>query len=115
MEILLFTIGLFIIGVQQNFTSYEGLLTDFYRRPSWRKLSYLAKAIQKQKYGYLFCNACKVKEWDVDENGQYISFHSDHVLPRSKYPERALDITNIQILCQECNLAKSNLDMTDWR
>jgi 5-methylcytosine-specific restriction endonuclease McrA len=41
--------------------------------------------------------------------------HVDHILPRSKFPELELDIDNLQVLCEECNLAKSNIDTTDWR
>ena len=41
--------------------------------------------------------------------------HVDHIKPRSKYPELALDVNNLQILCRECNLGKSNTDETDWR
>ena len=44
----------------------------------------------------------------------------DHIKPRSKSPELALDIENLQVLCGqvlcgECNIGKSNLDCSDWR
>lgn len=39
----------------------------------------------------------------------------DHIKPRRIYPELALDITNLQVLCGECNHGKGNWDMTDWR
>ena len=39
----------------------------------------------------------------------------DHIKPRKKYPELALDINNLQILCEECNHGKGNWDETDWR
>lgn len=39
----------------------------------------------------------------------------DHIKPRSKYPELALDPENVQVLCQACNTGKSNKDETDWR
>ncbi|MFC6439812.1 HNH endonuclease [Bowmanella sp. JS7-9] len=32
--------------------------------------------------------------------------HVDHVKPRAKFPELALDINNLQILCETCNLGK---------
>ena len=41
--------------------------------------------------------------------------HVDHIKPRSKYPELALDVSNLQVLCRDCNLGKSNTDETDWR
>jgi len=39
----------------------------------------------------------------------------DHIKPRLKYPELALDINNLQILCGVCNHGKGNWDETDWR
>lgn len=44
-----------------------------------------------------------------------VRMHVDHIKPRSKYPHLSLEITNLQVLCEQCNLAKSNLDDTDWR
>jgi 5-methylcytosine-specific restriction endonuclease McrA len=41
--------------------------------------------------------------------------HVDHIKPRRIYPELALDVNNLQILCHECNHGKGNWDMTDWR
>ena len=39
----------------------------------------------------------------------------DHIKPRKLWPSLALDIKNLQILCNECNHGKGNWDMTDWR
>lgn len=36
----------------------------------------------------------------------------DHINPRSKFPEQALDFKNTQILCRSCNSSKSN--NLDW-
>jgi len=44
-----------------------------------------------------------------------VVLHVDHIKPRSKYPELALDINNLQILCAACNLGKSNLSQRQWR
>jgi 5-methylcytosine-specific restriction endonuclease McrA len=41
--------------------------------------------------------------------------HVDHIKPRSKFPELALEIDNLQVLCDACNHGKGNWDMTDWR
>lgn len=41
--------------------------------------------------------------------------HVDHIKPRSKHPGLALTLSNLQVLCKECNLGKSNTDDTDWR
>lgn len=34
----------------------------------------------------------------------------DHIKPRSKYPDLALDIKNLQVLCEQCNLKKSDIE-----
>lgn len=39
----------------------------------------------------------------------------DHIKPRRIFPDLALDIENLQVLCHECNHGKGNWDMTDWR
>lgn len=41
--------------------------------------------------------------------------HCDHVLPRYTHPELEWEITNLQILCEACNLGKGAWDKTDWR
>lgn len=39
----------------------------------------------------------------------------DHIKPRKHYPQLALDLENLQILCGPCNHGKGNWDETDWR
>jgi len=39
----------------------------------------------------------------------------DHIKPRKLFPELALDVNNLQILCHNCNHGKGNWDQTDWR
>jgi 5-methylcytosine-specific restriction endonuclease McrA len=44
-----------------------------------------------------------------------IKLNVDHIKPRKRHPELALDINNLQVLCNECNHGKGNWDETDWR
>ena len=39
----------------------------------------------------------------------------DHIKPRKLFPSLALDVSNLQILCHDCNHGKGNWDTTDWR
>lgn len=39
----------------------------------------------------------------------------DHIKPRKLFPNLALDINNLQVLCHDCNHGKGNWDHTDWR
>ena len=41
--------------------------------------------------------------------------HVDHIKPRLRYPELALDMNNLQVLCAICNHGKGGFDETDWR
>jgi hypothetical protein len=44
-----------------------------------------------------------------------IVINVDHIKPRRKYPELALEKSNLQVLCDVCNHGKGNWDETDWR
>lgn len=77
---------------------------DFYRSQAWRALRYrvLAKSTRR-------CECCGASP----ETGAVL--HVDHIKPRSTHPHLELDPSNMQILCEACNLGKSNADDTDFR
>ena len=77
---------------------------NFYRSSAWRKLRY-----EVLKFYEATCMCCGASR----ETGAQI--HVDHILPRSLYEDLALEFSNMQVLCQDCNLAKNNTDETDWR
>lgn len=55
------------------------------------------------------CECCGA----TPKNG--IAIHVDHIKPRRKYPELALEESNLQILCEVCNHGKGSWNETDWR
>lgn len=76
---------------------------NFYKSRAWRELRYEALKLCGRK-----CACCGAEP-------PYIVLHVDHIKPRSKHPELELDINNLQILCEDCNLGKSNNDEIDYR
>ena len=77
---------------------------EFYNSREWKSLRYKVLVAARGK-----CECCG----SSSKNG--IVLHVDHIKPRSKYPELALEFSNMQVLCEMCNIGKSNKDDTDWR
>lgn len=77
---------------------------SFYASREWRDLRY--KALELHGATCQCCGATR---------GKGVRMHVDHIKPRSLFPELALVLTNLQILCEACNLGKSNKFSTDWR
>jgi 5-methylcytosine-specific restriction endonuclease McrA len=57
------------------------------------------------KYGRR-CMKCNVSKGEI---------HVDHIIPRSKAPHLSLTFSNLQVLCRDCNMEKSNKNTTDYR
>ena len=79
----------------------KGMGALFYKTREWRQLRYKVLVRLGRK-----CQCC-------GEEGGYI--HVDHIKPRSLFPELELEESNLQVLCEACNMGKSNKDSTDWR
>lgn len=77
---------------------------SFYDTREWQTLRYEALKASSGR-----CCACGSRP---SENNP---LHVDHIKPRSKHPELQLILSNLQVLCKNCNLGKSNTDSTDWR
>jgi hypothetical protein len=69
----------------------------FYTSPEWRLIR--NRIVQRQ--GHL-CQECKrtIKD-DFD-------LTVDHIKPRSKFPELALEESNLRVLCRRCNSSKGS-------
>lgn len=78
---------------------------DFYNSAEWRKLR--ARVLEKYECRCMMCGR------SPKDHG--IVVHVDHIKPRSKYPELALEFSNLQILCEDCNMGKGNRYDTDYR
>lgn len=75
----------------------------FFESRKWMELRYKAILLHGRK-----CLCCGA-------SGDGVVIQVDHVKPRSKYPELALELSNLQCLCRPCNLGKGAWDETDWR
>ena len=73
--------------------------TNFYRTKAWREL----------RLSILLASDCSCKICgNTSEKGAVL--HVDHIKPRSLYPELALEESNLQVLCEDCNIGKSDSD-----
>ena len=86
--------------VKTNSVASDAFLLSF----AWRKLR--MEALIKYGRRCVCCGATPM-------NGAVMNV--DHIKPRKLFPQLALDINNLQILCGECNHGKGNWDQTDWR
>jgi 5-methylcytosine-specific restriction endonuclease McrA len=77
---------------------------NFYRSMKWRQLRYLALRNTDGR-----CQACGACAADG------VKMHVDHIKPRSRFPELALSLDNLTVLCEDCNIGKGSWDDTDWR
>jgi hypothetical protein len=78
--------------------------SGFYNTREWLALRYEALKASAGR-----CSCCGERPSEANP------LHVDHIKPRSKHPEFALVLLNLQVLCKRCNLGKSNTDDTDWR
>lgn len=74
---------------------------NFYTSKEWRELRYIALITYGRK-----CACC---------NSTENRLHVDHIKPRSIYPHLELDLNNLQVLCADCNIGKSNKFFDDFR
>jgi hypothetical protein len=77
---------------------------DFYLTDAWRTLRYQALRLHGGA-----CQCCGAGPTPGHP------LHVDHIRSRSRFPELALEISNLQVLCEDCNLGKGAQDETDWR
>lgn len=82
----------------------------FYKSWDWRTLRMQAL----KKHGAR-CQCCGATKDSVDISGNQVRIVVDHIQPLAKRWDLRLDLDNLQILCDECNMGKGAWDRTDWR
>ncbi len=106
LRVLIGLIGL-TIGLVTRRAEEPELADSFYRSYKWRRLRVDTLEANRERYGMLACECCgKMGEG---------TFHVDHIYPRSRHPELALDPANLQVLCEACNVGKGTAYTTNWR
>lgn len=75
----------------------------FYESWEWKEARY--KAIKELGNSCMLCGA----------NSKEVRIVVDHIRPISKYWDLRLDAENLQILCNDCNMGKSNNHYDDFR
>jgi hypothetical protein len=88
------------IGPQSPIRKRDG----FYASDAWISLRYRALLAADGT-----CQCCGMRPSTKNP------LHVDHIKPRSRYPALELEISNLQVLCRQCNLGKRAWDETDWR
>ncbi len=77
------------------------LTHEFYSSDVWFELRHIIIKLYGRK-----CMKCGMKEGKI---------HIDHIFPRSKFKGLATNIYNLQVLCERCNIDKSNKNTDDFR
>lgn len=92
---------------KQNQTATKSVSgDDFYRSWAWKRLRYDALKLNGRR-----CQCCGWQPGDT-EHGHLVV---DHIKPRRRFPELELKLSNLQVLCNDCNMGKSSVYEDDYR
>lgn len=84
-------------SLYDSFVQYRmGMGKDFYNTREWRTIRW--KVISESSGRCVYCGR--------SHKAHGVIMHVDHILPRSKHPELELTISNLQVLCEDCNIGK---------
>jgi hypothetical protein len=76
----------------------------FYRTPAWRTMRYHVLTVRGNR-----CELCGAGPQARKP------LHVDHIKPRFLYPEHCLEYHNLQVLCEDCHIAKGIEYVDDCR
>lgn len=79
---------------------------DFYS--SWERKRVRYEALAKFEHR---CQCCGWQPGDTSRGYLVV----DHIKPRRKFPSLALDVNNLQVLCNDCNMGKGHVYQDDFR
>lgn len=94
-------------GIKQNIPTQKKdkqNIYDFYETWEWKTLRY--KVLKKYGAKCMLCGR------GVEDG---VKIFVDHIKPRALFPELELEESNLQVLCNDCNMGKGRWDDTDWR
>ena len=80
-----------------------GLAKGFYQSAVWRRVRIECLERNLATFGVLTCELCYRTRLDGVQ-----SFHCHHKKSRSKWPELALELENLAVCCDDCNVGMSN-------
>lgn len=93
------------LATKQYSRRYGRHVDPFFLRPEWKALRY---RVIRDNNGQ--CQACGAT---AQTSGK--PMHVDHIVPRSVDRSKELEYSNLQLLCEACNIGKGNTDSIDWR
>lgn len=90
----------------ETYSSYKPTVREkkeFYQSWEWKELRF--KVLSQYKSTCLLCGA-------TSSNSKICV---DHIKPISLYWSKRFELDNLQTLCEDCNMGKSNKDFSDFR
>ncbi len=83
-----------VLPIEQILVYGNMSAASFYKTPVWRAARYNTLTVQGNR-----CCLCGA-------GPKTKPLHVDHIKPRFLFPDLCLDPTNLQVLCEECHIAK---------
>lgn len=93
-----------------KFHPSKAMKADFYKSWEWRKLRNKAYSV----FGHS-CAQCNSSNKHLDMCGEKVRLVVDHIYPLHTHWHMRLDPSNVQVLCDECNMGKGAWDTSDHR
>lgn len=86
--------------IRKHDPNSQSIVLSFYETKEWQELRFIVLKLFPR-----FCMKCKKHR---------ITLQIDHCFPRALFPNKRLDLLNMQVLCPQCNKEKKNF-IVDYR